>query len=265
MYVPAPEKRNGASVIALHGCTGLWSHGAPGTVAQAAIEKWGRKLSDEGFLVLAVDSYTDRVPSGGDPLAYQVQCAGSPLAGFVDPYTTRVADVDAAIGWMSYRLGSLVDHRVGLIGWSQGAQSVLVRTAETGRFADVSLYEPPAIAPREIPAAVAFYPGCGLDLGFRSGPVTTSYWRPHAPLRVNHAADDPLASDCALRAERALSAFASPWLSYVAYADAAHGFDRVVPTWPVAPCEPADVPDVCAAKDADIASLVMLEQHLLAR
>lgn len=264
LYLPPPALRNGAAVVALHGCSGLWSNGQPDTVAQLAIEKWGQKLTADGFVVLAVDSYTDRTPSGGNPLDYQVQCNGSPLAGFVDPYTTRVADADFAVAWLGYRLGSLVDGRIGMIGWSQGAQAVLVRVAETGRFENASLYDAPDAPALPASVAIAFYPGCGPDLEFRDGPVATSYWRPHVPLRINHGGADPLEANCAIRAANATDVYGADWLAYVAYPGAGHGFDGSVGTWPAGGCQPEDSAGICAAKAADLASLQWLRSHLLA-
>ena len=58
IYVP--PQPNGGVVVLMHGCTGMWQSGDPNTVAQGAIEKWGVELSANGFIALAVDSYTSR-------------------------------------------------------------------------------------------------------------------------------------------------------------------------------------------------------------
>lgn len=201
-----PAEPNGAIVLMMHGCSGQWSQGEPWTVAQGAIEKWGVKLAQSGYFALAIDSYTSRTPAGVDPRDFQQQCAGDVHEGAVDPYATRVADMDIGIAWLRYHLGIAATARIGALGWSQGAQSVLVRSAETYAHEDVSRFDEPTDEATAQLASVAFYPGCGTNLGFIDGSgVGTSYWRPHRDLRLNHGGADPLHASCADRAEIAIS------------------------------------------------------------
>lgn len=268
LYIPAPHLRNGAAVVAMHGCNGLWSNGVPRTIAQAAIEKWGRQLAASGYFALAVDSYTARTPPDVDVSAFQTQCAKTTYAGAVDPYKTRVEDLDKGISWLHYRLGARVSGRIGALGWSQGAEAVLVRAAETSRGEDATLYPLPQDETSALPAAVAFYPGCGPALGFvQNWDLAQSFWRPHHDLRINHAGADALEPNCATRASIAQHSYdtsegSGHWLQYTTYAGAQHSFDGTVHTWPTEPCNGQAQTDICAATDADLDSFSFLDERL---
>jgi len=272
-YLPGrlygPSEPNGAAIVMMHGCTGLWAQGQPWTVAQGAIEKWGIELARDGFVALAIDSYTSRTPAGVEPHDFQVQCAGTAYAGAVDPYTTRVGDMDTAVDWLRYRLGSAA-RRVGALGWSQGAESVLVRSAETYAHENASRFDDPANEAAAQLATVAFYPGCGANLGFVEGSgIETSYWRPHHDVRLNHGGADPLNAACANRAQTAVDIYGSVsgsghWIDYVEYPNAQHSFDGALTEWPAVRCAPDAAPsDFCAATDADIDSLEFLLARLV--
>ena len=255
-----PESPNGAAVILMHGCTGMWQHQTPGTEAQTAIEKWGIQLARNGYFALAIDGYTSRMPSGADPDAWQSQCTGSRYEGAVAPYTTRAADIDEGIEWLRYHFGSNVK-RVGVLGWSQGAEATLVRSAETSRDADISLYRTAADEARALDASVVFYPGCGTALGFVSGArVDSSFWRPHHDLRFNVADLDPLEAECMTRATIAQTNFdavdgTAHEVVLTPYPDAEHSFDTFTADWPVDRCAPEDPPsNECAARAADLDS-----------
>jgi len=266
----SPINPSGAAIVMMHGCSGLWSDGVPWTVAQAAIEKWGRKLAESGHFALAIDSYTARTPSGIDPHDFQQQCTGDFYEGVVDPYTTRVSDMDGAIAWMRTYLGSAATARIAALGWSQGGQSVLVRSAETYRDENVSRFTDGEDSTTQL-ASVVFYPGCGTRLGFvADGTLASSFWRPHHDLRMNHGGADPLHTTCDDRAQIAIDDYDSRadsghWLDYVVYPEAHHSFDGTIADWPSARCAPNDPPsDVCAARDADITSLDFLSVRLAA-
>lgn len=257
-----PAHPNGAAVVMMHGCSGQWSQGEPWTVAQGAIEKWGVKLAQSGYFALAIDSYTSRTPAGVDPRDFQQQCAGDVHEGAVDPYATRVADMDIGIAWLRYHLGIAATARIGALGWSQGAQSVLVRSAETYAHEDVSRFDEPTDEATAQLASVVFYPGCGTNLGFVDGSgVGSSYWRPHRDLRVNHGSADPLHASCADRVDIAVGTYASipgsgHAADYIEYPNAQHSFDGAIVDWPTQRCVPDAPPsDYCAASDADISSL----------
>lgn len=174
------------AVIMMHGCTGMWegTAGLP-TARQPNIEKWGMELAAHGIHVLAVDSFTRR---GND----QDRCQ-QPAGGVADPYTDRAKDVNAARAYLA-SLPGIDGARIGLIGWSQGAQAAMVETAATTKDLDSPKFFPPPA----YPATVLFYPGCGLDLGFRApaSPVSTSFWRPRQKVRLNMGSVDDFFGDC---------------------------------------------------------------------
>lgn len=264
-----PVQPNGAAVVMTHGCSGMWRHDEPWTVAQGAIEKWGQELARNGYFALAIDSYTSRAPAGVDPRDFQRQCSGDVHDGAVDPYTTRVEDMDEAIAWLRYRLGIAATSRLGALGWSQGAQSVLVRSAETYVDQNVSRFDDSADETTSLLASVAFYPGCGTHLGFVEGSgVESSFWRPHRDLRLNHGGADPLHASCAQRSEIAVGTYGSVPESghavwYIEYPNAHHSFDGAITEWPATRCAPGTPPsDICAASDADISSLEFLSARL---
>ena len=267
LYVPAQSA--GAAVVMVHGCSGLWSDGLPWTIAQGAIERWGWKLAESGYLAIAIDSYTSRTPELVDPLDFQTQCTGDTYAGAVDPYTTRVADMDTAIAWLRYHFGPKATNHLGALGWSQGGQSVLVRSAETYRDANVPRFVDAADEATAQIASVVFYPGCGTFLGFIDEfAIEDSYWRPHRDLVINHGGDDPLHVSCSKRAEIAVAGYdatsdSGHWARYIEYPNARHSFDNAIDEWPDAPCSANATPDdACAARKADITSFEFLSTRL---
>jgi dienelactone hydrolase len=279
LFLPPVWSTDTSAVVMAHGCKGMWSSGrpwpeTPDAVAQSAIERWGLELSRNGYVALAIDSFSSRTPPGVSATDYQNQCQGDPFEGSVDPYVTRVQDIDLGIAWMRYRLGIASTSAVAAIGWSQGAESVLVRAAETDRLRDESLYRDAGNEVHALRAAVVFYPGCGADLGFEPGPFSggsNSFWRPHRDLRMNHGSLDPLSGNCETRAHVAQTVYGSMpetghWMDWNLYPGARHSFDTASSAdWPTAACLPAEVgsdPDGCAQRDADIDSLDFLIDRL---
>ncbi|WP_395854327.1 dienelactone hydrolase family protein [Cystobacter fuscus] len=262
LYLPAnySTSNNLRAVVLMHGCSGYWSNRVVGATnsngtpnLQNQVEKWGLKLASEGIVALAVDSFTRRRQSmapDADSAPWQDQCSGKQYAGRVNPYTTRVWDAQAARAWLATdsRINAT---RIGILGWSQGAQAAMVETAEKPTN---TLFR----------TTVLFYPGCGSDLGF--GTPSASTWRPHHDLRFNIGTEDSFFSNCQSRATTAGSTYGSTpgsghELVFVSYADAEHGFDGESQTWPTSTTT-CSTPDTCAMKDADIDSLAFLLSRL---
>lgn len=269
LYLPDPLPANPPAIIMMHGCSGLWSESDPESgIAQRHIEKWGLELAAQGYVVLAVDSYTTRTPASipaDHVLDYQVQCSGSTWAGDVDPYTERVDDIQAAQDYLIAEHDVNVD-ALGLLGWSQGAQSVMVAMAATPRTSNVAYVDPPDYA-----AAVTFYPGCGpaLKYGFSYSTNDDGYWRPGNPMRLHHGSSDSLFTDCRERALNARSNYgagtgSADELFWIEYAGVGHSFDHVGTTaFPTSKCSAVELVDStkkaeCAMRDADIDSLGFL-------
>ena len=121
-----------AAVVMMHGCSGIWSErtvnntnpdGTPNL--QKNIEKWGIKLAESNVVALAVDSFTPRQPADvTSSEEWQNQCSDNAgrYAGVVNPYTDRVLDARAAWEYLN-ALPEINSARIGLLGWSHGAQS----------------------------------------------------------------------------------------------------------------------------------------------
>ncbi|EPX55324.1 hypothetical protein D187_009319 [Cystobacter fuscus DSM 2262] len=227
------------------------SNGTPNL--QNQVEKWGLQLASRGIVALAVDSFTRRrlsMAPDADSALWQDQCSGKQYAGRVNPYTTRVLDAQAARAWLvtDSRINAT---RVGLLGWSHGAQAAMVEAAEKPTN---TLFR----------TTVLFYPGCGSDLGF--GTPGASTWRPHHELRFNIGTEDDFFFNCQSRATTAQSTYGSTpgsghELVFIPYTDAEHGFDGESQTWPTS-TTPCSTPDMCAMRDADLDSLAFLLSRL---
>lgn len=260
------------AVVLLHGCTGIWSNRTPDATngdgtpnLQNHIEKWAIQLADAGYIALVVDSYTPRDPNPTGTLAqrqnWQNQCSGAANAAKVNPYTTRVLDTRAAYDYLTTddELDGQVDaDRIGLLGWSQGAQSAMVEIADAEKDTNV------ARSNGLFATTVVFYPGCGTDLGF--GSTTSGWWRPAADFRMNIAKLDTLHNSCNNRFNRAVTLYNgvtnAPSLERTSYDGADHSFDGVSEDWPTAACVAPFSGDTCAMNDADIESFDFFESHL---
>jgi dienelactone hydrolase len=84
----------------------------------------------------------------------------------------RPLDAYGALQYLAGRKGEIDPQRIGLQGWSNGGSATLA-TMATGTLRSVGLS-----AGAGFRAAVAFYPGCGLDDRFRDG------YAAYAPVRV---------------------------------------------------------------------------------
>ncbi|MCY1057483.1 dienelactone hydrolase family protein [Nannocystis sp. SCPEA4] len=264
LYLPDSPVENPPAIIMAHGCSGMWSYNDPSTeVAQLHIEKWGIELAAQGYVVLAVDSFTTRTPTGEDEVEFQNQCSGDDWEGEVDPYTKRVDDLAAARAFLIDEYEVNTAGGIGLLGWSQGAQAVLVAMAATPRTSNVAYTT-------ELPwaAATAFYPGCGslMGYGFKISQPIDGYWRPANPVRLHMGEADSLHAHCKRRVDNAWDVYdADPGtadeLVWRPYPFVGHSFDRGDDTtFPTSKCSPEEAADTtrraeCAMRDADVDSL----------
>lgn len=264
-----------SAVIMMHGCSGMWGekivgkkHGGSGVRKdtpdlQNNIEKWGWALAARGMVALAVDSFTARQEPGADSVEWQDQCSGKTYAGKVNPYTTRVLDIEAA---RTYLLGlrdaddeaKINPNRLALLGWSHGAQAVMTEAAETPRDADTLR---PLAERQRYQVAVIFYPGAGPNLGFRTNGV--SYWRPAIKSVLNIAQLDSLYEDARARGQRAKDVYDDQMLDLNDYAGAKHSFDNLGNgNWPTSECTAPFTGDDCAMRHADRHSMDEIDARL---
>jgi dienelactone hydrolase len=201
------------AVVMMHGCAGVYSYSQPNagyTNVQVIYKDWANMLASQGYVVLLVDSFSNRLTSAGVPAA-QDQCGNG--AGGVSEVADRPGDALAAYDYLISQPALNVDsQRVGLLGWSHGASSVMATLAST------QVRQP-------FRGAVAFYPGCGLYSGF--GGISSSTYQPYAPLKILHGEADSLytVGYCQMRQQRAWQLGGVQFQTMEHYYGARHSFD----------------------------------------
>lgn len=135
------------TVIALHGCGGLYTASGPrqGQLSPRH-QAMAELLQSLGYAVLLPDSLT---PRGERELCTQKIGTRSITQ------TQRRADALGALNWAAAQPWARAD-KVALLGWSNGGSTVLAATDATRR--DVQAQ------PHKFALAVAFYPGCSAPL-----------------------------------------------------------------------------------------------------
>jgi dienelactone hydrolase len=193
-----PGKGPFPAVVALHGCAGLYA----GSGRIAARERdWAERLVGLGYAVLLPDSFT---PRGTVETCSNVE---QPIR----PEIERARDAYGALTYLQ-GLPFIRADRIGLLGWSQGAMTILnaIAASERARPRDLK---------HDFRIAVAFYPGCRQLLQRKD-------WIPLvAPLHLFIGANDDWtsASACVDLVERAKKAGACA--NIIVYPNAFHDFD----------------------------------------
>ncbi|HZV93528.1 MAG TPA: dienelactone hydrolase family protein, partial [Caldimonas sp.] len=170
---PAP------AVVLLHGCGGMFDRHRQ---LDRRMRDYSALFNAAGYHVLVVDSLTPR---------YETELCTQRIGKRRVTQANRRLDALGAVAYLAQR--SDVDaSRIGLVGWSNGASTVLAAT---------NLRHPDVAAALVRPAfGIAFYPGCEADLrrGYEpAGPVLllaggADDWTPVAPCRaLVRAAADP--------------------------------------------------------------------------
>lgn len=170
------------ALVLLHTCAGLREH----------VFDWAEKLVAEGYVALAVDSFSPR----------GIRTCGPGRPG----HAAVAADAFGALVYL--RSLPFVDRdRVGVMGWSFGATAALMAGSELGAF-----LQPPEGGFR---AAVAFYPYCTGYLGDETVPLL---------LLLGELDDWTPASDCVARAEELRQE--GQTVVWKVYPGAYHSFDE---------------------------------------
>ncbi len=175
-----------AAIVALHGCGGLLTR--EGEIAKREAD-WAERLVAAGYVVLLPDSFTER--------GMREICSGRDRKIFPDD---RAEDAAAAAQWLAQQ--SFVDRRrLGLMGWSHGAMTVLW-TVRQGFMRDA-----------QFKVAIGFYPGCREVAKLPD-------WHAGVPLTLllGELDDWTAPGPCLELAQR-------EGLRTVVYPDAYHGFD----------------------------------------
>ena len=134
------------AVVFLHGCGGLINH--TGKILSRETD-WAQRLTEQGYVVLAVDSFTSRGASS--------ECA---RAGSVTPDTVRPFDAYGALRFLQTQPYVKAD-RIALIGWSHGGGTVLfsIGPHSPGHQTVGDKTQNTVPAASDFRAAIAFYPG----------------------------------------------------------------------------------------------------------
>jgi dienelactone hydrolase len=182
------------AVVAMHNCGGLVN--TTGAIA-TRYRDWAQQLVKAGFVVLFPDSYGSR--------GFGNQCANRNQPVRVEH--ERVADAAAARRWLQQQPEVKPD-RISLLGWSNGATSVLWAVRP----------HPGQDDRPDFRSAVAFYPGCRR--------LNTTAWSARVPTLILVGALDDWTS--AQECERMVAGARgrSARASIIVYPGAFHDFDH---------------------------------------
>jgi dienelactone hydrolase len=172
LFAPVPRRPGPApAVVLLHGRGGPYSILAEGRYSAATLSKrhvmWASFWAERGCYALVVDSFGPRGLAAG--FAAGTHAERPPE---IDEVTVRPLDAYGALKYLTGRKRDIDPGRIGLQGWSNGGSAALA-TMATSTLQSVGL-----AAGAGFRAALAFYPGCGLEDKFRSG------YAAYAPVQV---------------------------------------------------------------------------------
>jgi dienelactone hydrolase len=192
-----------AAVVMLHGRAGPYSSLAKGVYNATTLSKrhkeWGEFWAQRGYIALLVDSFGPRgFPSGFGRGSYENRPAE------VSEQTVRPLDAYGALRYLRERR-DVSPNRIGVQGWSNGAMTVLVTMGK------------PLTPESGFRAALAEYPGCGMD-------AIKGTYRAYAPLLMMIASADEEVSPkiCEAFARRAKP---QGNLESIVFEGAEHNFD----------------------------------------
>lgn len=154
------------AIVAMHDCSGLTN---PAGAVASKYREWAQLLVRDGFIVLFPESY------GSRGIGNQCMVRNRP----VHADRERVADANAARRWLEQQHDVRAD-RISLLGWSNGASSVLWTVRPQRRTDDKPDFR----------SAVALYPGCRR--------LESTAWSARIPTLILIGAADDVASpqDC---------------------------------------------------------------------
>jgi carboxymethylenebutenolidase len=204
------------AIVMLHGRAGPYSanDSASCTLVAASVpspcnattlskrhEMWGQYWMDRGYLALLPDSFGPRGKAHG----FGPQTHDDPDRASVNELTVRPLDAEGALAFLLGR-GDVIQNRVFLQGWSNGASTTLNVMIRQG-------------ARTGFRSALAFYPGCGKEALLEPSIATTT------PITMFLGSNDEEVSPqiCEHVAERSRAA-GTP-IDALLYPGATHDFD----------------------------------------
>jgi dienelactone hydrolase len=182
------------AVIALHSCGGLGAHSE---AVAPRYRDWAEQLVKDGYAVLLPDSYGSR--------ELGPQCRVKERR--VMARRERVADIVATRQWLTQQAWVAQD-RVSLIGWANGASSLLWAVRPQAARKDGPDFR----------SAIAFYPDCRVSSGLG--------WSARVPTLLLLGANDDVYSPAACRAMVDGARGRSALTRIEIYPGAPHDFDR---------------------------------------
>lgn len=198
------------AVVLLHGRAGPYSSLANGVYSAETLSKrhkeWGEFWAARNYVALLVDSFGPRgYPAGFTKGSYDERPSE------VSEQAVRPLDAYGALQYLRKQPGILKD-RIGVQGWSNGGMTVLVTMSDQSPGLPLPPGEP------GFRAAIAEYPGCGMD-------AIKGAYRAYAPMLLMIAGDDEEVSPkrCEEFAKRARADGND--LKVIVYPGAAHNFD----------------------------------------
>jgi len=206
VFEPAGNGRH-AAVVMLHGRAGPYSSLAKGVYDAETLSKrhkeWGEFWRERGYVALLVDSFGPRgFPEGFQRGSYTDRPAE------VSEQTVRPLDAYGALRYLRTRRDVIAD-RIGVQGWSNGGMTVLVTASD--RAPGIERPTPET----GFRAALAEYPGCGMD-------AIKGAYQAYTPLLMMLAGADEEVSPkvCETFAHRVKGTF-----DWVVFEGAEHNFD----------------------------------------
>jgi dienelactone hydrolase len=252
-YLSPPQQTGPRpALVFLHGCSGMRR---PNGAILPIYREWRRELVGHGYVVLVVDSAGSR--------GFGATCTASTARRTV--LRNRPKDVYAALQFLQAQPNVRSD-RVGVIGWSQGGQTVL-------RAIGVQSQGRPDRLKQDFAAAAAFYPGgCSERLQSRPFvPAEPNTWTTKIPLLVLFGAADNWTPIGPCEEFIAGAKARGAPITFHRYPEALHGFDapnlsrRALPHFRM---QDGTVPQVgtdqAARADALVRVPEFLRRHLLA-
>jgi carboxymethylenebutenolidase len=199
------------AVVMMHGRHGAYSSLAHGVYDAKTLTKrhkmWGEFWAARGYVALHVDGFGPRgYPAGFAAGTY----ADRPEE--LNEVTIRPFDAYGALRYLRTR-NDVAGDRIGLQGWSNGASATLSTMARN----TPGMQDPTVEA--GFRAAIAFYPGCGLQDHYKKA------YRTYAPVLLAIGTDDEEVSPKLCQALNETGQRDGDQIQFVLYSGAEHDFD----------------------------------------
>ena len=211
LFIPDSAAGRAPAIVLMHGRSGAYTKGADGDYSARTLrrrdETWARLWRARGYEVLIVDSFGPRGYPAGFAAGTHDERPPS-----VDEVQVRPFDAYGALAFLQARPEVAAD-RIGLMGWSNGASATLASVAQDGVASGGRSTR------NGFRAALAFYPGCGLNRAFDRG------YRPYAFVKIFIGTADEEVSPDECRRLAAKNATLGGGVDLIVYPGATHDFD----------------------------------------